>query len=107
MISIDIDMKHTSMLMPTLQEYDVAVDHLAISAGDPELAKGYPRKEGNRLIAYTGGLSRVYPVRLGDRTIALRCWHNHAERQALRYQHLAGYLPRVNLPCLISDIRYV
>jgi hypothetical protein len=93
-------------MMPTLQDYDLAVDNLAISALDPELAEGSPERDGNGLVAYTGGVSRVYPVRVGDRTGALRCWHKQLDRQSIRYRHLMQLFNEVQLP-YFTKVRYI
>jgi hypothetical protein len=93
-------------MMPKLTDYDRAVAHLSISALDPELATGMPQWEGTRLVAYTGGVSRVYPVQLGDRTVALRCWYKRADRQADRYRHLASLFSHVRLS-YFAEVRYI
>ena len=92
------------MLWPNRTEYTQAVrDYPHISLQDPNL-KGGKVKVGrdNLLLSYAGGFSIVFPIDVGSKTFALRCWTQEVDNAQVRYQEISDYLGRVSLPWFVD-----
>ena len=53
-------------------------------------------------MAYSGGYSRVYPIEVGNRTIALRCWIADIGEAKERYRQIKSYLQANPLPYFVQ-----
>jgi len=64
----------------------MAIENREIFVLVPHLAGGTPKRmKRNKLLAYSGGYSRVYPIQVGDKTYALRCWIADIGNAKVRY----------------------
>ncbi len=89
------------MRWPSFADYEFAVKNaFAYSVFDPKLKGGKPGK------GMSGGFSRVYPVNVGFKTFALRCWIKDVVDAEIRYQKISEYLKQVGLPYFV-DFEYV
>jgi hypothetical protein len=94
-------------IYPSYSDYNLAVATLATSARHPLLKQAKPLKVGNdRLLAYTGGYARVYPVRCNGRTFALRCLTADVPGLRARYRTAAEYLKHQKPTCIV-DFEYL
>lgn len=89
------------MRWPSFADYEFAVKNAFVySVFDPSLKGGKPGK------GMSGGFSRVYPVNIGSRTFALRCWIRDVGDAKRRYEKISAYLKQVGLPYFV-DFEYV
>ena len=85
-------------VFPAAADYGVAVMHLDRFVFVPVLAGGRPRTfrssagNSNELECYSGGYSRVYPIQVGNKTWALRCWIKYPGNVKDRWQKARDYL---------------
>ena len=85
-------------LFPAAADYSLAVTHLDRFVFVQDLAGGRPRtyrsSVGNpdELECYSGGYSRVYPIQVGNKTWALRCWIKYPGNVKDRWQKARDYL---------------
>ena len=89
------------MRWPSFADYEFAVKNaFAYSVFDPKFKGGQPGK------GMSGGFSRVYPVKVGSNTFAMRCWVRDVGDAKSRYQKISEYLAQANLPYFV-DFEYV
>ena len=89
------------MRWPSFADYEFAVKNAFVySVFDPSLKGGKPGK------GMSGGFSRVYPVNIGSKTFALRCWIRDVGDAKSRYEKISAYLKQVGLPYFV-DFEYV
>ena len=89
------------MRWPSFADYEFAVKNAFVySVFDPSLKGGKPGK------GMSGGFSRVYPVNIGSKTFALRCWIRDVGDAKRRYEKISAYLKQVGLPYFV-DFEYV
>lgn len=89
------------MRWPSFADYEFAVKNaFAYSVFDPNLKGGKPGK------GMSGGFSRVYPVNMGSKTFALRCWIRDVGDAKRRYEKISAYLKQVGLPYFV-DFEYL
>ena len=89
------------MRWPSFADYEFAVKSaFAYSVFDPKFKGGQPGK------GMSGGFSRVYPVKVGSDTFAMRCWVRDVGDAKSRYQKISEYLAQANLPYFV-DFEYV
>ena len=89
------------MQWPSFADYEFAVmDAFAYSVLDPEFKGGSPGK------GMSGGFSRVYPVDVGAKKFALRCWTRNVVDAKIRYEEISACLKRLRLPYFV-DFEYV
>ncbi|HEY0021747.1 MAG TPA: lipopolysaccharide kinase InaA family protein [Longimicrobium sp.] len=90
-------------IYPSLQDYNIAVEHLPRFAREQRLLHCIPRRStGGKLVAYSGGYSRVYAVDLGGRTYALRCWTADVGDARERYRHISAHFRANPLPYFVE-----
>lgn len=95
------------MLYPSRTEYNLAIKYLDRFVLAPHFQGGKAHRiTGNRLRAYSGGYSRVYPIQVGQKTIALRCWIADIGRAEERYRKIKTYLDANPLPYFV-DFGYI
>ena len=89
------------MRWPSFADYEFAVmNAFAYSVLDPKFKGGSPGK------GMSGGFSRVYPVDVGAKTFALRCWTRNVADAKMRYEEISACLKRIRLPYFV-DFAYV
>ena len=89
------------MRWPSFADYEFAVKSaFAYSVFDPKFKGGQPGK------GMSGGFSRVYPVKVGSNTFAMRCWVKDVGDAKSRYQKISEYLAQANLLYFV-DFEYV
>ena len=89
------------MRWPSFTDYEFVVKNaFPFSVFDSKLKGGKPRK------GMSGGFSRVYPVEVGSKTFALRCWTRSVGGAKIRYEEISAYLKVVGLPYFV-DFEYV
>ena len=89
------------MRWPSFADYEFAVmNAFAYSVLDPKFKGGSPGK------GMSGGFSRVYPVDVGAKTFALRCWTRNVADAKRRYEEISACLKRIRLPYFV-DFAYV
>ena len=95
------------MLWPNRTEYTQAVrDYPHVSLRDPNLRGGKVKVgKDNFLLSYAGGFSIVFPINVGSKTFALRCWTQEVDNAQVRYQKISDYLGQVSLPWFV-DFKY-
>ncbi len=95
------------MLWPSRSEYTEAVrDYPHVSLQDLKLKGGKPKRgKDSFLISYAGGFSIVFPINVGSKTFALRCWTQGVNNAQVRYQKISDYLAQESLPWFI-DFKY-
>lgn len=95
------------MTYPTLLQYNTAVVHLEHFVLSARFKGGVARRgKRKQLIAYSGGFSRIYPIEIGRKTVALRCWTSEVGQAQERYQKISHYLKTQNLPYFV-DFEYI
>jgi len=95
------------MSWPSIQEYEFAVQNFGRFALAPQFKGGSPvRSKSGMLAGFSGGYSVVYPVRVGTKTLALRCWIKDPGSVEQRYNVTSTYLK--SNPCqYFVDFGYV
>ena len=89
------------MQWPSFADYEFAVmDAFAYSVLDPNFKGGSPGK------GMSGGFSRVYPIDVGAKKFALRCWTRNVVDAKIRYEEISACLKRLRLPYFV-DFEYV
>lgn len=97
----------TTPIVPRLVDYDIAISNLPSFARHPLVAAAEPRRDrASRLVAYTGGYSRVYSVSAYDRNFALRCLTANLSEARERYRIAGAYLRMQKLPYFV-DFEYL
>jgi hypothetical protein len=87
---------------PTPQDYNEALQNLALNCADPDLRGGAPDLTPLGLPrAITGGFASVYQVRDGRHDWAVRCFLRDVPDQAARYAAIGQRLASANLPYTI------
>jgi hypothetical protein len=93
----------TGKIYPTNGDYNLSVQNLSRFGQEPRLVAAQPQTMANGgLIAYSGGYSRVYPVKSGRGTFALRCWTADVGDARERYRRIGEYLSRQGLPFFVE-----
>ena len=92
------------MAYPSRGDYAAAVGGFPhVSILDATLRSGTPaRGPNNLLVVYSGGFSSVFPVEVGSKTFALRCWVRDIGDAEIRYQEISDYLKQKNLPYFVE-----
>jgi len=95
-------------MFPSSSEYVTAVRNLDNFVTDSAFNGGKPvqPKTGFGITLYSGGYSRVFPINVGNKKLALRCWIADVGDAEYRYQEIAKYLRTYNLPYFV-DFEYV
>lgn len=94
-------------IYPSYGDYNLAVANLATSARHPLLALAAPLTlPTGRLVAFSGGYARVYPMLKNSRKFALRCWTVDTFGLRKRYRTAAEYLKHQKLPYFV-DFEYL
>ena len=89
------------MLWPTRSAYEIAVmNAFDFSVLDPKLKGAKPLK------GISGGFSRVYPVEVDSKILALRCWIKDIGDAKSHYAKISAYLKQAALPYFV-DFEYV
>ena len=89
------------MLWPTRSAYEIAVmNAFDCSVLDPKLKGAKPLK------GISGGFSRVYPVEVDSKILALRCWIKDIGDAKSHYAKVSAYLKQAALPYFV-DFEYV
>lgn len=95
------------MLYPSRTEYNLAIKYLDRFVLAPPFQGGKAHRiAGNKLRAYSGGHSRVYPIQVGQKTLALRCWIADIGKAKERYRKIKTYLDANPLPYFV-DFGYI
>src|SRR5687767_11235048 len=90
-------------IYPSYGDYNLSVANLTRFAHEPRLVQAQPETIPNgNLVAYSGGYSRVYPVRSGSGKYALRCWTADVGDARERYRHIGTYLAQQTLPYFVE-----
>ncbi|MBK9050360.1 MAG: protein kinase family protein [Chloroflexi bacterium] len=98
-----ISNKNKTMIYPSRQDYTFAVTHLDKFVLDHRFKGGQPRRDNkNKIIGYTGGYSRVYPIQNGGKIIALRCWTANVDKAKERYTRIHSHLKTITLPYFVD-----
>jgi|GEM_PF-2680313 len=93
----------TGKIYPTNGDYNLSVQNLSRFGQEPRLVAAQPQTMANGgLIAYSGGYSRVYPVKSGRGTFALRCWTADVGDARERYRRIGEYLNKQGLPFFVE-----
>ena len=89
------------MRWPSFADYELFVESaFNYSVLDPVLKNGKPMQ------GISGGFSRVYPVRIGSKTFAMRCWVKNVRDAKNRYEQISDYLNQDRLSYFV-DFEYV
>lgn len=96
------------MPWPSPSEYALAVGSFPnVSVLDPKLKGGQPKRGPNNiLLAYSGGFSTVFPIKVAPNTYALRCWIKDVGDAKNRYEKIGVYLKQTGLH-YFTDFEYV
>lgn len=98
-------MKHPTF--PGYGDYDIAINNLSTFARHPLISAAEPERDAaSRLVAYSGGYSRVYPVRAYNRMFALRCLTAKLPEARDRYLIVSAYLRMQKLSYFV-DFEYL
>jgi TM2 domain-containing membrane protein YozV len=94
-------------MFPSNQEYQIAVQNLDkfIAPFAPAFKNGKPHRmkgQSYKLQVYAGGFSRVFPIDVGIKTYALRCWISDAGDVEHRYKEIDKYLKQQKLPYFVE-----
>ena len=88
---------------PSNADYTTIVKNLTAFIVDKDIQSGKPQySKMKRLISYAGGYSKVFPVYIKNRKIALRFWTANIEESQKRYQEIERYLKERNLPYFVE-----
>jgi len=90
------------MIWPNNQEYNIAVEHLDRFVLDRRYQSGRPMPSPFGVEVYSGGYSRVYPIKKRHQTIALRCWTTDVGDAKYRYKEISKYLKTLSLPYFVG-----
>jgi len=80
------------MKYPLSTEYQTSVKYCDRFVLDPILSKGYPQNTKFGLLMYSGGYTRVFPITVGTKKYALRCWIAEVHEAEYRYEQLKHYI---------------
>jgi serine/threonine protein kinase len=91
---------------PSNADYTTIVKNLTAFISEKYINSGKPKySKRNRLISYAGGYSKVFPVQLFNKTVALRFWTANIEDSQKRYQEIEKYLKEKKLSYFV-DFKY-
>jgi serine/threonine protein kinase len=93
-------------MYPSGESYVNAVRNLHVCVIDPSFKGGQPRKTGFLIEQYAGGYSRVFPIRVGKKTLALRCFTSDVKDAKYRYQMVSTFFNQCHLDWFV-DFEYV
>jgi serine/threonine protein kinase len=93
-------------MYPSGESYVNAVRNLNVCVIDPSFKGGQPRKTGFLIEQYAGGYSRVFPIRVGKKTLALRCFTSDVKDAKYRYQMVSTFFNQCHLDWFV-DFEYV
>ena len=94
--------------MPTIPSIRTAIENQNVLVLDDHAKKGTFRRDArNRLVAYAGGFSVVFPYKTTDgKDWAFRCWHSDISNTKKRYEVIAKAISKSNLGFL-CDFDYI
>ena len=88
---------------PSNADYTTIVKNLKAFIVNKDIQSGKPQySKMKRLISYAGGYSKVFPVYIKNRKIALRFWTANIEESQKRYQEIERYLKLKNLSYFVG-----
>jgi len=88
---------------PSNADYTTIVKNLTAFISDNNIKSGKPQyTKTKRLISYAGGYSKVFPVQMLNRKIALRFWTANIEDSQKRYQEIEKYLKERNISYFVG-----
>jgi serine/threonine protein kinase len=94
-------------MYPTGEEYVNAVRNIDICVLDPSFKGGQARKKGFLLEQYAGGYTRVFPITVGNKTLALRGFTSDVKDAKYRYQVISKYLANQSQFNCFVDFEYI
>ena len=94
--------------MLTIPSIRTSIENKNVLVLDEHAKNGtFKRDAKNRLIAYTGGFSVVFPYETTDgKTWAFRCWHSDISNSKKRYETIAKYIRKAQFDFL-CDFDYI
>lgn len=94
--------------MPTIPSIRTSIENKSVLVLDEHAKNGtFERDARNRLIAYTGGFSVVFPYKTSDgKKWAFRCWHSDVSNSKKRYETIAKAIRQAQLDFL-CDFDYI
>jgi len=88
---------------PSNGDYTTIAKNLTAFISDSDIKSGKPQySKTRRLISYAGGYSKVFPVQILNRKIALRFWTANIEGSQKRYQEIEKYLKEKNISYFVG-----
>ena len=94
--------------MPTIPSIRTSIENKSVLVLDEHAKNGmFIRDARNRLIAYAGGFSVVFPYNTSDgKKWAFRCWHSDVSNSKKRYETIAKAIRKAQLDFL-CDFDYI
>lgn len=94
--------------MPTIPSIRTSIENKNVLVLDEHAKNGtFERDARNRLIAYAGGFSVVFPYKTSDgKKWAFRCWHSDVSNSKKRYETIAKAIRQAQLDFL-CDFDYI
>jgi len=93
-------------MYPSGEEYVNAIRNINTCVVDRHFHGGRPRQKGFLVEQYAGGYSRVFPVEVQNRILALRCFIHDVKDAKIRYQIISQYLKKINTDYFV-EFEYV
>lgn len=94
------------MALPTIQDYQEALQHPRSAFMDPELAQGTIAVSGlGTPRVFGGGFALTYAVQSGSKKYAVRCFHREVKNRERRYEAISKKLKSLASPYFL-DFQY-
>lgn len=91
------------MPYPSLEQYNLALQHPKYALKDPNLQRGKIAVNGLGLpLALCGGFALTYTLLVDGRKYAIRCFHKKADDIQTRYSAIASRIDQLNSPYFID-----
>lgn len=93
------------MLYPSLEQYNIALQHPNFALSDPSLKNGKISKTGLGLpLALCGGFALTYTINIGSKKYAIRCFHKNSRNIEQRYKLISNKLKQINSPFFVDFV---
>jgi len=92
---------------PSNGDYTTIAKNLTAFVSDEDIKNGKPQySKTRRLISYAGGYSKVFPVQILNKKLALRFWTVNIEDSQKRYEEIEKYLKEKNISYFVAFTYY-
>jgi len=89
-------------MFPSGEDYVNAIRNINTCVLDRHFFNGRARKTGFLIEQYSGGYSRVFPIAVNNKTLALRCFVSDVTDAKHRYQTISSFLSQLHIDYFVE-----